>query len=46
MALLPEYTSTFERDMKRLKRQHVDLKPLKDVVRLVVENSPESLEEL
>ena len=46
MALLPEDTPTFERDVKRLKRKYVELEPLKDVIRLILENSSESLEEL
>lgn len=44
--LRPEYTSTFERDLKRLKNKHVDAEPLKDVIRLVLRNDAASLEEL
>ncbi len=44
--LRPEYTSKFERDVKRLKNKHVDVEPLKDVIRLVLTNDSASLEEL
>lgn len=44
--LQPEYTSHFERDVKRLKRKHVDLTPLKEVVRLVLLDDEASIAEL
>lgn len=44
--LRAEYTPQFERDAKRLARKHVDLAPLKELVSLVLANTPESLEEL
>lgn len=43
--LRPEYTSKFERDVKRLKKR-LDVEPLKDVIRLVLMNDARSLEEL
>ncbi len=44
--LSPEYTKTFERDVKRLKRAHRDLDPLKTAIRLVLEDSLAAREEL
>ncbi|MDO5722423.1 MAG: type II toxin-antitoxin system YafQ family toxin [Actinomycetaceae bacterium] len=44
--LRPEYTSRFEKDVKRLKKKHADMALLKDVVRLVVQNDEASLAEL
>lgn len=44
--LKPEYTPTFERDIKRLKKAHCDLEPLKDVIRLILNNDLQSIEEL
>lgn len=44
--LRPEYTSQFERDVKRLKKKHVSLEALKEVMLLVLEDSKESQEEL
>ena len=44
--LIPEYTSQFERDVKRLNKKHVDAEPLKEVVRLILENTADSLGEL
>lgn len=44
--LSPEYARPFERDVKRLKRAHRDLEPLKTVIRLVLEDSLASREEL
>ena len=46
MALRVNFTSQFERDVKRLKKRHVDIRPLKEVVDLVAQNTPESLDEL
>ncbi len=40
------FTPQFQRDTKRLKKKHVDLDPLKSLVELVVQNTPEALEEL
>lgn len=44
--LRPDYTSAFRRDVKKLQRRHVDLHPLKEVVRLVLEDTSESKETL
>lgn len=44
--LRAEYTSHFERDVKRLKKKHADLKLLKEVVRLILTNDENSLAEL
>ncbi|MBW3095500.1 type II toxin-antitoxin system YafQ family toxin [Bifidobacterium sp. 64T4] len=44
--LKPEYTKPFQRDIKRLKRKHVDLTDLKSVIRLVTEDTSESKETL
>ena len=41
-----EFTPQFQRDSKRLKARHVDLAPLKSLVNLVLQNTPEALEEL
>ena len=40
------FTPQFQRDSKRLKKKHVDLAPLKNLVDLVAQNTPEALEEL
>ena len=42
--LKADYTKTFQRDVKRLKRRHVDLTELKNVIRLVFEDTAESKE--
>lgn len=42
MGLAAEYSSVFQRDIKRLKKKHVDLAPLRDVMSLVLENTPEA----
>ena len=44
--LQPEFTSKFERDIKRLKKKHVDVAPLKGVIGLVVANDGRSMEVL
>lgn len=44
--LRAEFTSQFQRDTKRLKKKHVDLAQLKNLINLVLLNTPESLEEL
>ena len=41
-----EYTPSFNRDTKRLRKRHVNLEPLKDVMRLILKNTPEALAEL
>ena len=44
--LRAEFTPQFQRDSKRLKARRVDLAPLKSLVNLVLQNTPEALEEL
>ena len=44
--LKADYTKTFQRDIKRLKRRHTDLAELKNVIRLVLEDTAESKETL
>lgn len=44
--LVPEYTPSFRRDVKLLKRGHIDTPLLAEAMRLVCENTPESREEL
>lgn len=44
--LRAEYTPQFQRDTKRLKKKHIDLTPMKSLIDLVLQNTPEALEEL
>ena len=44
--LKPDYTAAFQRDIKKLKRKHTDLRPLKEVIRLVLEDTADSKEVL
>lgn len=44
--LQPDYTTSFKKDVKRLKKKHVDTTPLKEVIDLILENSSSSLDEL
>ncbi len=44
--LKAQFTPTFKRDLKRLDKKHADDKPLAEVIDLIIENSPTSLEEL
>lgn len=44
--LEPEYTPRFDRDIKRLRKKRVDTTPLRQVVRLILDNTAESIEEL
>ena len=44
--LKPDYTAAFQRDIKKLKRKHTDLRPLKEVIRLVLEDTADSKEAL
>ncbi len=41
-----DYTLRFQRDVKRLKKKHINLDPLIELVDLVIQNTPASLEEL
>ena len=42
IVLNAEYTKAFQRDIKRLKRKHVDFTELKNVIRLVLEDTDEA----
>ena len=44
--LKTQFTNTFIRDAKRLRKKHIDDTPLAEVIDLLVENTPETLEEL
>ena len=44
--LKPDYTAAFQRDIKKLNRKHTDLRPLKEVIRLVLEDTADSKEVL
>lgn len=44
--LRPDYAPAFGRDIKRLQKKHVDTTPLKDVIQLVLLDTPASQEEL
>lgn len=44
--LKADYSSAFQRDIKRLKKKHADLSDLKEVIRLVLEDTDESKETL
>lgn len=46
MTLQADFTGAFERDVKRLRRKHVDLEPLQEVIKLVLSNTDGSLNEL
>ena len=39
-----QFTPQFQRDVKRLKKKRIDLKPLMALVKLVIQNTPEALE--
>ena len=42
--LKAQFSPSFARDIKRLKKKHVDTSCLADVIDLIVENTPASLE--
>ncbi len=44
--LKAQFAPAFKRDLKRLDKKHLDDKPLEEVIDLIIENSPESLETL
>lgn len=44
--LKTQFTNTFIRDAKRLRKKYIDDTPLAEVIDLIVENTPETLEEL
>lgn len=41
-----QFTPSFQRDLKRLRKRHVDDAPLAEVIDLIIENTPEALDEL
>lgn len=41
-----QFTSSFKRDVKRLDKKHISDYPLKVVMNLIIENTPESLGQL
>lgn len=44
--LKAQFSPSFSRDVKKLAKKHVDAKPLAEVIDLIIENSPESIETL
>lgn len=44
--LKTQFTNTFIRDARRLRKKHIDDTPLAEVIDLIVENTPKTLEEL
>lgn len=44
--LRAQFSPTFKRDVKRLKKKHIDDTPLAEVIDLIIQNSSESLLEL
>ncbi len=44
--LRPNFTARFQKDVKRLEQKHVQLGPLRDVVNLIVQDTPEATLEL
>lgn len=44
--LTAKFDARFARDLKRLDRKHVDDAPLEKVISLILENTPDSIEEL
>ena len=44
--LTAKFTSQFQRDAKRLKKKHVELEPLYELVDLVILNTPDAISEL
>ncbi|MGV3017015.1 type II toxin-antitoxin system RelE/ParE family toxin [Rothia sp. 88186D007BW] len=42
MGLTADYSSAFHRDVKRLKKKHTDMAPLREVISLVLENTAEA----
>ena len=41
--LKAQYSPSFERDIKRLRKKHIDEQPLEHVIDLIIENSTASL---
>ena len=44
--LQAQFSPSFQRDLKRLDKKHVDDAPLAEVIDLIIQNTPESLSEL
>lgn len=44
--LKAQFTPSFKRDLKRLDKKHIDDTPLVIVIDLIIENTPEALDEL
>lgn len=44
--LKAQFSPSFRRDIKRLDKRHVDDGPLAQVIDLIIENTPEALDEL
>ncbi|WP_090847412.1 type II toxin-antitoxin system RelE/ParE family toxin [Parafannyhessea umbonata] len=44
--LKAQFSPAFARDVKRLRKKHVDDGPLAEVIDLIIENTPEALDEL
>lgn len=44
--LKAQFAPSFSRDVKRLAKKHVDMCPLSEVIDLIIENTPESIETL
>ena len=44
--LKAQFAPSFSRDVKRLAKKHVDTRPLSEVIDLIIENTPESVETL
>lgn len=44
--LKAQFTPSFKRDLKRLDKKHIDDTPLMIVIDLIIENTPEALDEL
>lgn len=44
--LRAQFTPSFKRDLKKLDRKHIDDAPLAEVIDLIIDNTPESLETL
>lgn len=44
--LRPNYTSRFKKDVKRLKKKHIDMIPLRNVMQLIIDDTPTAKSEL
>ncbi|MDP9806910.1 mRNA interferase YafQ [Trueperella bonasi] len=44
--LIPEYTSSFRKDVKAFQRKHVGMAPLREVMEFILENTDEAKETL